>query len=124
MIVQSCGVPPGYLLVQDNCEPPPLKATFNGGPEKLACFLNQVWIYLGRHRVVFPDEVTCVNAIVANLEGEAAERMVALPDEGAPELGIIDDFLEGLQTRFWDPTQAESDICSIRQGNRPMAEYI
>lgn len=53
--------------------------------------------------------------------------MVALNDEGAPELGIVNDFLEGFWASFGDSTQAcwvESDIRSIRQGNRSVAEYI
>lgn len=40
---QVVEVPPGYLLVRDDCEPPPLKAMFDRRTEK---FLNQVWIYL------------------------------------------------------------------------------
>lgn len=50
-----------------------------------------------------------------------------LHNEGAPELGNINAFLEGLRARLWDPTQArwaESKIYSIKQGNRSMDEYI
>ncbi|KAK9396578.1 hypothetical protein NXF25_019939 [Crotalus adamanteus] len=62
-----------------------------------------------------------------NLEGDPAEWMVPLHDEGAPELGDADTFLEGLWARFGDATQAhqaEYDIRSIRRRNRSMTEYI
>lgn len=119
-------MPPGYLLVRDDCEPLPLKATLDRQTEKFAYFLNQVWIYLECHEAAFPDEGTCVNAITVNLE-EAAEWIVTVNNEGAPELGNISAFLEGLWARLWDPTQArwaESEIHSIKQGNWSMAEYI
>ncbi|KAK9403780.1 hypothetical protein NXF25_008607 [Crotalus adamanteus] len=117
----------GCLLVQDDHEPPSLKPTFDGQLEKVAYFLNQVWIYLVQHEAAFLDEVAYVNAVTANLEGDATEWMVMLHDEGTLELGNIDTFLEGLWARFWDLTQAcwvESNICSIRQGNQSVAEYI
>lgn len=37
------------LMVNDDCELPPLKVTFEGWLKKLAYFLNQVWIYLEWH---------------------------------------------------------------------------
>lgn len=43
---------------------------FDGELEKLAYFLNQVWIYLERHGAVFLEEGACVNSIAANLEGK------------------------------------------------------
>lgn len=55
---------------------------------------------------MFPDEGACVNTITANLEGEVAEWMVVLHNKGAPELGNISTFVEGLGARFGDPTQA------------------
>ncbi|KAK9399600.1 Retrotransposon-derived protein PEG10 [Crotalus adamanteus] len=100
---------------------------FDRWAEKLTYFLNQVWIYLERHRVAYLDKGACVNTITAYLEGEVAEWMVALHDEEALELGNINAFLEGLWVRIGDPTQAhqmEAKIYSIRQGNQSMAEYI
>lgn len=96
---------PGYVLVQDNCEPQPLKATFDGWTKKLAYFLNQVWNYLDLYGADFHDEGAIANAITMNLEKEA-EWVVALHNEGDLELGDVDAFLEGLQARFGDPTQA------------------
>lgn len=54
-----------------------------------------------------------MKAITSNLGGETAECMVALHDEGALELGNVDTFLEEVQSRFGNPTQAhrmESEI--------------
>lgn len=38
--------------------------------------------------------MACVNAIVVSLEGEAAEWVTGFLDEGPPELGDPDIFLE------------------------------
>lgn len=54
-----------------------------------------------------------VNAVTANLKGEAVKWVTGLHDEGAPELGNIDDFLVEFRVRFEDETQvwkAESEI--------------
>lgn len=58
-------------------DPPPIKATFDRSPEKL----NQVWAYLGRYALAYPNEVSVVNGITANLKGEAAEWVTGLHDE-------------------------------------------
>ncbi|KAK9403771.1 RGAG4: Retrotransposon gag domain-containing protein 4 [Crotalus adamanteus] len=70
------------MLVHDDCEPPPLRVTFDGWPEKLAYLLNQVWNYLEWYGATFPDKGANVNAITANLEEEAAEWVMAFHDEG------------------------------------------
>lgn len=44
------------------------------------------------------DDTTCVNAIVANLEGEAAKWVTALHD-GAPKLGEPAAFLREIRGR-------------------------
>lgn len=67
-----------------------MKATFDGDPEKLAFFLNQVWAHLDRYAPGYPSEVAMVNAVAANMEGEATEWVTRLHDEDAPELGNID----------------------------------
>ncbi|ETE70850.1 hypothetical protein L345_03337, partial [Ophiophagus hannah] len=50
-----------------------------------------------------------------------------LHNKGASWLGNPDAFLDELQARFGDNTQirqAESEICTIKQGNRLVTEYI
>lgn len=82
-----------------------------------------MWIYLDWNRAAFPDEVACMNAVMANLEGDTTEWMVALHDKGTLELGNVDAFLEELWARFRDPTQThqvEYDICFIRQRNQSL----
>lgn len=74
-------------------EPPLIKATLDGNLEKLAFFLNQMWAHLDQYGPVYFDDVACVNAIVANVEGEAAECVTGLHDERVPELGDPNDFL-------------------------------
>ncbi|KAK9395663.1 Cbp53E: Calbindin-32 [Crotalus adamanteus] len=44
---------------------------------------------------------------MANLEGEAAEWVTILHDEGIPELADPDAFLSGLTARFGDPAQSQ-----------------
>lgn len=68
-----------------------------------------------------------MDAIVTNLEGEAAEWVMGLHDKEAPKLGDCDAFLGELRNCFGDNTQvklAEFEICAIRQGSRPVTEYI
>lgn len=124
---QVVRVPPGYLLVRAGREPPALRPTFDGQAEKLAYFLSQARIYLGRYGAAFPDDEARVSAIAESLDGEAAEWMMALHDVGAPELGGVEAFLEGLRERFEDPIltrRAELAMYSLRQGSRSVAEYI
>lgn len=67
---------------------PLIKAKFDGDPEKLAFFLNQVWSHLDQYGEFYTDDEACVSAIGENLEGEAVEWVTLLHDEGAPELGV------------------------------------
>lgn len=53
---QVVGVPLGYVLVCDDHEPLLLRTMFDGQPEKLTYFLNQVWNYLELYGAVFPDK--------------------------------------------------------------------
>lgn len=62
----------------------PIKPTFDRNPKKLPFFLNQVWPHLDCSAYTHPDDATMVNTVVANLEGEAAECVTSLHDEGAP----------------------------------------
>ncbi|ETE58399.1 hypothetical protein L345_15879, partial [Ophiophagus hannah] len=62
-----------------------------------------------------------------NLEGKVVEWVMGLHNKGDPELGDPNPFLWEFRVQFGDlmqVRQAESRICAIRQGNRPMAEYI
>lgn len=90
-------------------------------------FLNQVWAHLDHYGPMYADNMACVDAIVANLEGEAAEWVMGLHDEGAPELGDPNAFLGELRVCFGDNMQAwnaEFEIHTIRQGSRLVTEYI
>lgn len=64
-----------------------------------------MWAHLDLYALAYLDKVTMVNAIVVNLEGEAADWVTDFHDEGAPELGNIDSFLAELRARFEDDTQ-------------------
>lgn len=90
--------PPADLL--------PIKAMFNGSLEKLSFFLCACQ---GWYALTYPDKVTMVNTVTANLEGEAAEWVTGLHD-GAPELGNIDDFLVEFRARFEDKTQVSGKL--------------
>lgn len=71
--------------------------------------------------------MVCINTITASLEGEVADWVMFLHEEGAPELGNIDNFMEELLALFGDPLQthkAETEIQTIWQGARPVAKYI
>lgn len=70
---QVVGLPPGYVLVQQDREPSPLKAKFDSQPKKLACFLTEVWNYLEWYETMHPDEPSRVNAVTSNLEGDTTE---------------------------------------------------
>ncbi|KAG8139839.1 hypothetical protein E2320_002609 [Naja naja] len=60
----------------------------------MAFFLNWVWAHMGRYVPAYPDEVTMVNAITANLEGSKVL-----------ELGNINAFLVEFKAEFEDEIQ-------------------
>lgn len=100
---------------------------FDGSPEKLAFFLNQVWSHLDRYRNNYSDEAARVDIIMANLKAEVAEWMTTLHNEDAPKLVTPDALLGSLQTCFGDPAQnqwVEIEVRRLRQGTRPVIEYI
>lgn len=66
--------------------PLPLRATFDGNPQKLVFFLNQVWMHLDQHGGEYTDDKAWVDVIMANLEGEVASWVTSLHDEGAPQV--------------------------------------
>lgn len=98
------GVAAGILGYPGGPGAPAIKATFDGSPEKLAFFLSQVWVHMDRYRLAYVDNATCVNAIMTNLGGKAAEWVTALHNEGDPKLGETDTFLRELRARFGDDT--------------------
>lgn len=44
--------------------------------------------------------------VTASIEGEAADWVVLLHNEGVLELGNVDTFMEELRNQFGDPSQA------------------
>lgn len=83
-----------------------MKTTFDGDPEKLAFFLNQVWCHLDHYALAYPMEVVVMNMVATNLEGEATVWVTRLHDQDVLELGNIDSFLEELRARFKNKSQA------------------
>ncbi|KAK9395668.1 interleukin-4 receptor subunit alpha [Crotalus adamanteus] len=100
-----------------------MKLTFNGYPKRLNFFLNQVWVHLD----CYLDGAMMVNAVAANLEGEAANWVTNLHDDGAPELNDINLFMEQLRDQLEDESQvlmAKKEIHRLKQRGRPAKEYI
>lgn len=75
---------------------------FDRNLEKLVFFLNQMWAHLDLYGPVYAIDVACMNAIVANFEGEAVEWVMGCHDQGAPKLGDPDMFLGELRDCFRD----------------------
>ncbi|KAK9395445.1 retrotransposon-derived protein PEG10 [Crotalus adamanteus] len=106
---------------------PPFNATFDGDPEKLIFFLNQVRSHLNRWAYLYPEPGAMVDVIGANLEGEASEWLNNLYSEQALELEDPHLFLLGLRERFEDPSiglKAAGQIHKIKQAGRPALEYV
>lgn len=104
-----------------------IKATFDGEPDKLSFFINQVWVHVDCYAPTYPDERVMVNVVAANLEGEAAEWMTSLHDEDAPELGNVDLFLEELRAKFENESQAlqaEVEICDLKQRGQLVKKFV
>lgn len=62
-----------------------------------------------------------MNVISVNLEGEAAEWLVSLYGEAAPERYGVDAFMQELWNRFEDPTKArktDERVWMIKQVKR------
>ncbi|KAK9400830.1 hypothetical protein NXF25_011544 [Crotalus adamanteus] len=106
--------------------PSPLRATFDGSPEKLAFFLNQVWSRLAHHGNDYPDKAAQIDVIMDNLEAEAAEWVTILHDEDVPKPATPDALQGSLQMHFGYSVQnqwEEIDIRRIKQGTRPLIKY-
>lgn len=61
----------GYILVQEDQQPPPLKVMFDSQLEKLGYLLIQMWNYLERYGGRHTNDSLRMNAISVNLEGDA-----------------------------------------------------
>lgn len=115
-----------YLAPQ-HLEPPLIKPTFDGDPKKLSFFLNQIWVHLDLYAYAYSDNATMVNAMTANLEGEAAECVTNLHNEGTPQLLNTNLFMEQLRAMFEDASQAlqaEKEIYCLKQVGHPEKEYV
>lgn len=60
-------------------------------------------------------------------EGDAADWIAQLHDEGPPELENADEFVQLLRTRFEDISkreEAEDEIKDLKQGGQPAKEFV
>lgn len=118
---------PGGWPPQGMWGPPPLQATFDGSPDRLAIFLCQVISYVDLYGHLYPSQWAIVVAITTGLRGEAADWAADLHSDHARELVDVGLFLEGLRARFEDESrvqQAEGELVSLRQRGRPAKEYV
>lgn len=61
----------GTPLPLPPADPLSMKPIFDGDPEKVVFFLNQVWAHLKCYAPAYPLDMVMVNAIAANLEGDS-----------------------------------------------------
>lgn len=103
------------------------RATFDGSLGKLAYFLNWIWSHLNRYRGQYQPDQEMISVITDNMEGEAAEWVAQLHDEGAPELEDNNEFLQLLRTWFEDIAQrqeAEAEIRDLKKKGHPTKELV
>uniref|UniRef100_A0A8C5SLW0 DUF4939 domain-containing protein n=1 Tax=Laticauda laticaudata TaxID=8630 RepID=A0A8C5SLW0_LATLA len=65
---------------------PLYRSKLRGDPKNLGIFLAQVWSYMEEYREDFPSEAAKVRGVTRALEGTAAEWMVTLHNDNAPQL--------------------------------------
>ncbi|KAK9407792.1 hypothetical protein NXF25_006566 [Crotalus adamanteus] len=85
-----------------------------------------MWAHLDCYAYAYLDGAMMVNAVAANLLGEAADWVTNLHDEGSPELHI-NLFMEQLRGQFEDESRvlmAEKEIHRLRQRGCPAKEYL
>lgn len=75
---------------------PPIPATFDGNLDHLAMFLSQVISHLDRYALCYPSQWAMVVAIMAGLQGEAAEWAANRYSDHARELAVAGLFLKVL----------------------------
>uniref|UniRef100_A0ACB8FBP9 Uncharacterized protein n=1 Tax=Sphaerodactylus townsendi TaxID=933632 RepID=A0ACB8FBP9_9SAUR len=78
------------------------KIDFNGDPNELAFFLIQVSSCMEIHGDGFRSDCDRVFEIGTRLQGEAANWLVGLVEEDAPEIYDLEQFLLALRRRFED----------------------
>lgn len=84
-----------------------------------------MWAHLDQYDPAYSEAAAMVNAVAANLEGEAAEWVTSLHNEDAPEMTNINAFLDEFRARFEDKSKAqkaEMEIPELKQGNRMVEE--
>lgn len=107
--------------------PPPLQATFDGSPDWVAIFLNQVISYMDLYGHFYPSQWAMVVAITTVLMGEAADWVADLHSDHAHDLTDVGLFLEGLRAQFEDDSrtqQAEGELVTLNQRGRPAKDYV
>lgn len=130
--------PPGYWLQQvawgrPPCRPRltetltvwPYSSARNKATQSLA-FLQPSISHLDLYAWFYPTQWTMVVAVLAVLEGEAAEWVANLHSEHARELANVGLFLETLRALFEDGSQAqqaEGELLSLKRG-RLAKEYV
>uniref|UniRef100_A0ACB8F3J6 Uncharacterized protein n=1 Tax=Sphaerodactylus townsendi TaxID=933632 RepID=A0ACB8F3J6_9SAUR len=89
------------------------KIEFNGDPNDLAFFLIQVSSYLEIHGDDFRSDRDRVFEIGTRLGGEAANWLISLVEEDAPEIHDLEQFLLALRHRFEDPLVEEKAQAAV-----------
>lgn len=96
--------------------PPPLQATFDGNPDRVALFLSQIIIHMDLYGWFYPSQWVMVVAMTTVLTSEAADWVTDLHSDYARELLDMELFLEALRARFEDGSwvlQAEGELLSL-----------
>lgn len=61
---------------------------------------------LDHYGPAYPSDVAMMNAVIANLVGEAVEWVMKLHNKDAPELGNVEAFVGELRASFENESQA------------------
>ncbi|XP_039213407.1 uncharacterized protein LOC120314410 [Crotalus tigris] len=120
-------VPPAHWGPGQQWGPPALPITFDGDPDRLAMFISHVVSHLDRYGHLYPSQWAMVVGVTAGLQGEAVAWAADLYSDHARVLSNVGSFLEALHHRFEDSSRvqrAKSELLSLRQGGRPVAEYV
>ncbi|XP_013926037.1 PREDICTED: uncharacterized protein LOC106552320, partial [Thamnophis sirtalis] len=103
-----------------------IQATFDGSPGRGALFLGQVLNHIDCYGHMYTSQWDLVMAVIAVMDGGAADWVADLYGDHAVELGDIGLFLMPLRERFESSRiqQAEAELRATRQQGKPVAEYI
>uniref|UniRef100_A0ACB8G550 Uncharacterized protein n=1 Tax=Sphaerodactylus townsendi TaxID=933632 RepID=A0ACB8G550_9SAUR len=102
------------------------KVDFVRDPNKLAFFLIQVGSYMEVHGEGFQSDHERIFEIGTQLHEEAANWLVGLVEEDAPEIYDLEQFLLALHHRFEDPLaeeKARTTLQQLRQGNHSVSDF-